>query len=72
MTTNARPTNRLIGTEAEHYEDMEAVHNGTASELFRCPVDDSLQGVTETYFVPGRGIFDAGEIITLRCGHTIV
>lgn len=72
MTTNERPANRLIGTESEHYEDMEAVHTGTAIELMRCPVDDSLQGVVSTRFVAGRGTFDGTDVVTLRCGHVVI
>lgn len=73
MTTNARPTDRLIGTEDEHYEDMEAVHEGRASELYRCPVDDSLQGVAFTRHFKGSPLgFDGGDVVTLNCGHVIV
>jgi hypothetical protein len=61
-------------TEAEHYEAMEAVYIGAAHELYRCPVDDSLQGVMFTRVVgpTNSNAFDGGEVITLRCGHVIV
>jgi hypothetical protein len=56
----------------EYLEALEAIQEGRASELYHCPVDDSLQGVAATRVVPGhpRG-FDGGEVITLRCGHVI-
>lgn len=77
MTTNCdiepRNTNVLIGTYDEYCEESEAIRLGLASDLYRCPVDDSLQGVESTRTVPGnpRG-FDGGDVITLRCGHVIV
>lgn len=63
----------LILTEDNHYEEMDAVREGRATELWACPEDGALQGATRRYIVPGnpRG-FDGGEVITLRCGHIIV
>lgn len=73
VDASARPADRLIGTEDEHYEAMDAVHEGRASDLFRCPVDGSLQGVAATRVVPGHPQgFDGGDVITLRCGHTVI
>lgn len=74
MTTNERPTDRLISTEDEYYAEMEAIHNGTATELFRCPVDDSLQGVASVKHVRPTShlAFDGGDVITLNCGHVVI
>lgn len=73
MTTNARPAHTLILSEDDHYAEMEAIHDGTASELHRCPIDDSLQGIAFTRIFKGSPLgFDGGDVITLNCGHVVI
>jgi hypothetical protein len=73
LTRTRREQARRLMTEELHYEGLDAEHEGRASELFDCPADDSLQGVTRRRIVAGHPQgFDGGEVITLRCGHQLV
>jgi len=62
---------RAIRTQDEHDEMMTAIHEGRASELMRCPVDGSLQGITKITHQPAH-FFDPSTIYTLRCGHKVI
>lgn len=69
--TAARHT--LILSEDDAYAEAEAVHEGRASEVWACPVDGSIQGIASRRRMAGHPQgFDGGEVMTLRCGHTLV